>query len=193
MRKIKRTTLKWVSISLLLIVGAAFFFQYAADQPPDLEKINCHPNDFGSRFYPSVRAGAAGYPQLTATAVATHSVNLAEHNLTYLVIDCTIFLFENEQAAHQAFDLACADQITPPVTLLRAGDELCDFVGSAPFNVAFRSGEYLVLMSGDAYPFPIYDVAYRLDNQSDRPGLWRHSDRLQRWQDLWNRFIEGWF
>lgn len=193
MRKIKRTTLKWASTFLLLIFGALFIYQYAADRPPDLEKINCHPNDFGSRYYPFAAAGAARYPQLAATAVATHTVNLSEHHLTYFSIDCTIFLFEDEKEAHQAFDLACADQVIPPVTLLRAGDELCDFVGSAPFNVAFRRGEYLVLMSGDASPFPIYEVAYRLDNQNDRPGFWRHNDRLQRWQNLWNRFLKEWF
>ena len=155
----KRSGSLVLALGLLAAAVWVVFFRSAA---PDLAQANCRPVDLGERYRDSGRAAELTIPDLDwgEVIVESSTVELVDLQLSNTVLGCTIVQFGDQAAARRAFEGVCGSQsgrLVSPV-----GEEACDFAGSAPQNLAFRRGVYLVLMSGDLSFFPAAAVDERL-------------------------------
>lgn len=141
----------------LLAVGITRLLKIA--RTPHLSSAICQPSDLGERYRLSDGPTRMARPQLTETVVESRTVVLIDNQLSYTMLDCQIYRFENAAAANRAFAETCR---SPVEVIFDIGDEACVFAGTAPRNLAFRRGAYLVLMRGDVGFFPAQAVDERL-------------------------------
>jgi hypothetical protein len=161
MKTIPRKVLVSLAFSIGLLTLAIWITFFRSD-PPDLSKAICQPEDLGERYVRSSRPPvlAKSYLDLGKTVIESYTVELVDLQLTYTVLECSIIRYTDEISARRAFEKVCGDrsELSPPP----AGEEACDFRGSAPRNLVFRRDTYLVLMSGDVFVFPAKAVDERL-------------------------------
>ena len=141
----------------LLTLGPIYLLRTA--RLPNLSKAICQPSDLGERYHLFNGPSTVIHPQLREPVVESYTVTLIDHQLTYTMLDCQIYRFEDEIVARRAFEDVCTNQAE---SNLRVGDEACAFAGDAPRNLTFRRNDYLVLMSGDVSFFPAEAVDERL-------------------------------
>jgi hypothetical protein len=141
----------------LLTLGLIYLLRTA--RLPNLAEAICQPSDLGERYHPLNGPSPVIHPELRETVVESYTVKLIDHQLSYTMLDCQIYRFEDELVAKRAFEEVCLNQADPE---LKVGDETCAFAGYAPHNLAFRRNKYLVLMSGDVGFFPAKAVDERL-------------------------------
>ena len=146
-------------VSLVLLLGGVILTP-ALWREPDLATAICQASDLGERYFPRPAEAAVGDSYLGEAVIDYHAVTLEDLSLTYTIPNCEIIGYEDEAAAHQAFQRGC-----DPHTTLEApdvGEEACHFASSAPRTLAFRRERFLVRMSGDVMSFPAQAVDNRL-------------------------------
>ena len=147
-----------VAIGLaLLTIGLILIFR--ADRMPDLSNAICQPGDLGRRYQRLDELSPVMPAQLQETIVESDTVSLIDAQMTYTMLTCQIYRFENETVARRAFEAVCVNQTE---ATLQVGDEACTLAGNAPQNLAFRRNNYLVLMRGDVTVLPAEAVDTRL-------------------------------
>lgn len=156
--KLRTWTIAVALVVVLLALGLAALLFWG--DRPDLAQAVCQPGDLGERYQSSGKPPVVTNPYLEEIVVASASVQLIDSQLSNTSLDCMIIQYPDEATAHRAFEKACASSVEPAPP--GAGDEACTFTGSAPRNLAFRRGPYLVLMSGDITGFPGAEVDQRL-------------------------------
>jgi hypothetical protein len=146
-------------ISLVLLLGSVILLR-AAWWEPDLSTAICQAGDLGERYFPRPVATAVPGSYLDEEVADYYAVTLEDFSLTYTVLNCEIVGYEDEAAAHRAFQRGCDPHSTLEAPDL--GDEACHFASSASRTLAFRRDRFLVRMSGDVTSLPAQAVDNRL-------------------------------